>query len=473
MSIHATTPLYQTTYDRSDCKVGIVHLGFGAFHRAHQAVYFDDYMQRTGDLNWGIATVNLRASEAEGFARSAKAENGYVLKSVDPEGTVAYRRVRSHVAFSDWSATPDLTVNLLAMPSVKAVSITVTESGYYIGNEGRLNCNDPIIRAEIEGSRKASVYAFLADGLAQRAKQIDQPITIVCCDNLRGNGEKLRLNFLDYLELVEQDDLAAWVNNNVAFPNSMVDRITPRKADEIQSEAQELFGAQVGEVVQSEAFTQWVLEQNFVAEMPRLDLVGVEFVNDVDPYEEAKIRVLNGGHTCIAYQAALKGHETFDQAMDDEELALHFRNFELKEVLPALPDDIPLDTEAYLDDIAMRFRNQAIADSVERICADGFAKFQIFIRPTIEAVLENGNVPIYAIRTIASWYWFSKAIQSKRISMDYYEPSWDALVPLLEEGHVQDFTTSIVLWSDLPERFPQFSKVLTATITEMENSWPM
>ncbi|MGJ8527394.1 hypothetical protein [Maritalea sp.] len=374
------------------------------------------------------------------------------------------------MAFRDWPNEIDLAESLLAQNSVKVATITVTESGHHLDNEGHLNPDDATIRDEINGDSKSSVYAYLEAALARRATEIDKPLTIACCDNLRGNGDKLRCNFLTYLALTENKTLADWVRKKVVFPNSMVDRITPRKADDVQSDAQALFGANVDEVVQSEAFSQWVLEDYCADIMPDISIVGVEIVHDVDLYEEAKIHILNGRHTCLAYLAALKGHQTFDQAMQDDELAKHFRDYEQLEVLPALPADIPLDTTAYLDNVEMRFSNNTIADSIERICADGFAKFQIFIRPTIEAVLENGDAPIHAIRSIASWYWFAQAVKDQRISFEYYEPSWDVVSTLLEPGQIERFATSNVLWSDLPKRFPQFSILLKQTIVEMEKS---
>lgn len=473
MSTKTAAELYQTNYAQSNCDIGIVHLGFGAFHRAHQAVYIDDYMQKSGDLNWGIAAVNLRAAEAQGFAASAQAHDGYILKTVEPNGTTAHRRVRSHVHFADWHKDAQMVEGLLAKPSVKLVTITVTESGYYLDKDGQLDLTLPAISDEMAGEEKSTIYAYLAAALARRAIEIDEPITIACCDNLRGNGEMLRRNFLDYLVAAQQTVLADWVQTNATFPNSMVDRITPRRSPEAQESVQAIFGANIGEVIQSEAFSQWVIEDNFANKMPAFAAVGVEVVDDVDPYEEAKIRILNGGHTCLTYFAALKGHATFDQAMADPELTAHFEGFERLEVLPALPQHMPLDTKAYLKNVTLRFCNKAIADSVERICADGFAKFPIFIRPTIEARLESGNMPTYAIRSIASWYCFTRAFKDGRATIDYLEPNWASLLPLIKPGNVQGFSTSTALWSDLPKRFPEFAKVLSETITEMEKPWPV
>jgi D-arabinitol 4-dehydrogenase len=220
-----------TSFDRSACSVGVVHLGFGAFHRAHQAVYIDDYMDKTGDLLWGIAAVNLRGSEAMHFEEAAKdvaRHDGYFLKSYSADGEVALRRVRSHVMFSDWSVDRAASEGLLSKDTVHLVTITVTESGYYTDPNGDLNTSDPTIAAEISDKQPESVYGYLRAALQQRMAQSGAPLTIACCDNIRQNGKMLRRNLGAYLTACGDHALATWVDDNVAFPCSMVDRITPR-----------------------------------------------------------------------------------------------------------------------------------------------------------------------------------------------------------------------------------------------------
>jgi D-arabinitol 4-dehydrogenase len=464
--------IFETEYDLDACSVGIVHLGFGAFHRAHQAVYIDDYMAATDDLRWGIAAVNLRAPEAESFAENAAANksSGYVLKSIAPDGETLHRLVRSHIAFLDWTADSVSAEALLAQENVHLVTITVTESGYYTDPKGDLDPSSAAIKAEIDGGEQTTVYAYLAAGLTARKAAGGAPITIACCDNIRQNGKMLRRNLLAYLAVTGQDELAAWTQENAAFPCSMVDRITPRTTPELIKDISDYAGFEAVQPIGAEAFVQWVLESRFAGPMPDLERAGVTITADVDPYEETKIRVLNGGHTCLTYLAALEGIETFDQAMQKPELFDHFWAYETQEVLPALTLDLPFSKRAYLDDISARFQNPAIADTVSRICADGMAKFAIFIRPTLAGCLEQGIMPHNGLKTIASWHCFAQHVAAGRIPFNYLEPSWEQLEALLG---TDDFVMSKQLWGDLPTTYPEFADAMRAALKEMEQSWPV
>jgi len=180
--------------------------------------------------------------------------------------------------------------------------------------------------------------------------------------------------------------------------------------------------------------------------------------------------VLNGGHTALAYLAALEGIETFDAAMRNSQLLEHFLNFEQQEVLPALTIDLPFSKEAYLQEIVLRFGNSAIGDTVARICADGMAKFPIFIRPTLEGCLKQGILPVYTIRSIASWYVFAQQVDAGKIDFEYIEPAWKDLKALLGSD---DFIMSRQLWGDIPERYDDFVITLRKEIADMESKWPV
>ena len=473
MNSAAPKHIYATGYDRSDCAIGVVHLGFGAFHRAHQAVYLDDYIEQSGDMRWGIAAVNLRPSEAQAFEIAASdiaRHDGYFLKSVSPDGDVTLRRVRSHVAFSDWSTDMDAAEALVALQSVHLVTITVTESGYYTDPNGDLNTQDPTIAAEIDGGKGQSVYAYLRAALTKRVAAGGAPLTLACCDNIRQNGKMLHRNLLAYLTACGDADLVAWAEANAAFPCSMVDRITPRSSADLGEELSSIVGATVAAPIMAEDFKQWVLEDVAAADMPDIAQAGVTVTDDVDPYEETKIRVLNGGHTALAYLAALEGVETFDAAMRVPHLNAHFHDFETKEVLPAITVDLPFSKSDYVVQIARRFGNRAIGDTVARICADGMAKFPIFIRPTLAGCLAQGIMPHFAIRSIAGWHVFATHVAAGKMPFDYIEPSWDDLRAMLG---TEDFITSRRLWGDLPATYPEFAATLRRELTELEAKWPV
>lgn len=470
MDTNRLPQVFETKYAPAECDTGVVHLGYGAFHRAHQAVYIDDYMDQTGDLRWGVAAVNLRGAESEAFARNQAGQNGYVLKSVAPDGASHLRRVRCHVAYLDWAQDPESALDILSQPSVQMATITVTESGYYTDPTGDLDQNDPVIASEAAGKTASSVYAYLAEALLRRMTRGGAPLTICCCDNIRQNGKMLQRNFTAYLGLIGASDLLAWVGDNVTFPCSMVDRITPRPTAELDQELRAISGASQATPILAETFSQWVLQDSFAADMPDLNAVGVTVTPSVDPFEETKIRVLNGGHTCLTYLAALQGLKTFDQAMQVPELFDHFWQYETQEVLPAITLDLPFSKQDYLNSISDRFKNDAIADTVARICSDGMAKFPIFIRPTIEGCLAQGIMPRFGIKSIASWYVFARHVAAGRIGFDYMEPSWALLEKMLG---TDDFIMSRQLWGDLPKTYSAFAIELRAAITELEQTWPV
>lgn len=465
------TKCLRTSYDRAQCDIGIVHIGFGAFHRAHQAVYIDDYMQTTGDLRWGIAAVNLRASESAAFVQAGSAREGYVLKSIAPDGGTDFRAVRSHVAFMDAADDMDSALSLFTRASVKAATITVTESGYAFTDDWHLDLKAPAIAAELAGGPIKSIYGYLTQALDQRAAQLDAPITIMCCDNIRSNGKVLKDALLSYMHAMNKPDLADWTRKNVSFPCSMVDRITPRSTQALREEVDAIWPGHGPAAVHAEDFLQWVLEDDFAADMPDLSRAGVQIVDNVLPYEEAKIRILNGGHTGLTYLGALAGYTTFDAAMRDPVLREHFDAWEQNEVLPGLGDDIPFDATAYLKEIARRFENPGIADQLERICMDGYSKMGIFIRPTLEACLGKGITPKAGYDCAASWVVYARKAQAKTTHIPYHDPFWDTLAPMLAKGREADIAGDPNLWGDLPQLFAAFVPDLISAIQRMENQW--
>ena len=473
MNQQSPITIQRTSYGREKCQIGIVHLGFGAFHRAHQSVYIDEYMELTGDLHWGIAAVNLREEDAEDFARHEVSESGYLLKTTSASGESKLREVRSHVRFEDWSRNYQAAVDLVSLPSVKIISLTITESGYYFNDHWSLDTLHSDIAEEIAGGCQCSVYAYLAAALRRRRETIDASVTILCCDNIRSNGERLKSCFKTYLELTGQIELVEWIDNHVTFPCSMVDKITPRATDALRDEIFALSPVHSGTAIHGESFSQWVLEENFASDFPALDKVGVEYVDDVDPYEEAKIRILNGGHTALCYIGALAGYRTFDEAMADPGLRQHFDLFQKNNVLPGLLLDLPFDKHDYLQLVANRFSNTAIADDLGRICMDGWSKFPIFIRPTLKSCLAQGINPKHGYESIASWYVYARHHMKGQTHITYVEPYWDQLEPLLGSGKEPEFAASVALWSDLPTSHEDFVPGVVSAIERMEEKWPI
>ena len=467
-----TSPmLYKTNYDLENCKTGIVHLGYGAFHRAHQSVYIDDYMEKTGDLNWAITAINLRSSDSGTFAKAAGAKSNYVLKEIDTNGTLTYRLVRSHAEYIDATTSRARAIEKICEEQVKVISATVTESGYYFKNDWSLNLSARPIAAGLRGEQVETIYDFLAAALQARSVSDAGPVSVLCCDNIRDNGHVLKNALIEYLAAQRNDRLVSWIYENVTFPCSMVDRITPRTTEALETEMATYFGHNAQSPVHAESFIQWVLEDRFASDFPDLSKVGVEIVADVVPYEETKIRILNGGHTGLAYLGALAGHETFDQAMQDQEIRAHFDAWERDEVLIGLDKNIPFDTVAYLGEISRRFENSGIADSLERICMDGYSKMSIYIRPTLSACLKLGVLPKAGFDCIASWVVYTRCVQEGLCKVPYHEPLWDRVAPLVAEGNETRLANDNELWGDLPKRYNEFVPALVAAIEEMDKKW--
>eukprot|EP00119_Amphimedon_queenslandica_P006310 XP_011407056.1 PREDICTED: uncharacterized protein LOC100638784 [Amphimedon queenslandica] len=433
-------------------------------------------MQASGDLRWGIRAINLRPVDSghfEAVSRTSKGDacEGYVLKTMDPDGGTEFRKVRSHLDFRDWSLDPDYAQRSVSSKDVHILSITVSESGYCLDKDGGLDEGHLAIRSEMGGGEKRTVYAFLTAGLRLRMQTKGGPITILCCDNIRSNGDMLRRNLMRYLRIAGEDELASWIDANARFPNAMVDRITPKTTPELIMECTEAFAEAGRHPIHAESFKQWALEDRFAGPFPDLGAVGVEIVASVAAFEETKIRALNGAHTALCYFGALDGYDRFDEVMQDASHAAHFCNFVDREVLPGLPDDLPFDRQAYRDRIEKRFRNRGIGDRLERICADGYAKFPIFVMPTVVDAFERGQLPQYAIASIAAWYHFARRSLAGRSHIPYHEPNLALLEPLL--GDAGDFAAAPGLWGDIGKRHPEFASFLLSAIEKTEKRWPI
>ena len=448
------------SFNREDCKIGFVHLGAGNFHRAHQALYINNYLNQTDDLNWGICAINLRKEEQENFDFLKDRDGKYVLKTISTSGDKEYHEIHSILNLIDWSKDKEDAENILSNPDIEVVTMTVTESGYYISENNKLNLNLEIVKNNIEKKESTIIFSYLLNALKKRMKSIDKEITLLCCDNIRENGVMLKNALKDYLENSKELELLEWVNKKVSFPSCVVDRITPRPPSDLKKEIADNFDINENCSVMAETFIQWVIEDNFIGKRPELEKVGVQFVQNVFPYEEAKIRILNGAHVALSYFGALKKYVTYDAAILDKELQQYFFELERKEIIPALGNDAPFDLEEYMMIIFDRFKNKNIGDKLERIAMDGVGKFPIFILPTINKCFQKNIIPENSIDAIASWYVFMCKILSKDLIFNYYEPSWDWIKNYLSDDKVEDFANSEELWGDTPKKYIKFSNLL-------------
>ena len=467
-----TPELIQTAYNKNNCQAGIVHIGVGAFHRAHQAVFIDHLLALEQHKHWGIIGVNLRAQDAD-LLQQLKAQNHqYILKTVSPSGAISYQKIAAILDSCDGYSENERAIQIAAQATIALITLTVTEGGYYLFDNGTLDLNAQPVREGIENNSGECIYTYLRGVLTARKNSHGQGMTILSCDNLRDNGSRLKQGFQQFLSACKDNALLDWIEDHIAFPNAMVDRITPKPKQEDALEVRQRLGENDQLTVMSEDFIQWVIEDHFIAPFPPLDQVGVSIVKDIQPYEEAKIRILNGAHTIIAYFGALKGYSTYDKALADPELDTLFSDYQLSEVLPSI-DHFPIDLPNYIHTVKARFSNQYIADSIARICGDGANKFSTFILPTLRSCYQRGHSPHHCLRGIAAWYIFMRHYQRGAISFDYYEPKWEALQPLLSPGAEKPFAKSEWIWGDLAQTYPGFMDDLTRAIDSIARDYPM
>ena len=380
-------------YDRAALGRGIVHIGVGGFHRAHQAVYLDDLCGQ-GQTAWSITGAGVLPADAAMAAALQPQDHLYTLITRDTRGTTA-RVIGSIVDYV--LATPDLQplVDRLAAPETRIVSLTITEGGYPV---------DEATGAFLAPPPDAipPAFAALARGLAARRAAGLGGFTVLSCDNIMGNGETARTATLGVCALVEPG-LEEWVGRNASFPNGMVDRITPQTAAADRDFLAAEYGLADRWPVVAETFIQWVIEDEFAHGRPPYEEAGVLLTHDVRPYETLKLRILNAGHSTTTYMAALVGHVYIHDIMADPLLARYMQRFHDDEVTPSLPPVPGIDVEDYKRVVAVRFANPEVRDQVARVCLDGSSKFPKFLIPTIESQLDRGGPVRLSALALAGW----------------------------------------------------------------------
>ncbi|ECG8633744.1 mannitol dehydrogenase family protein [Salmonella enterica subsp. salamae] len=367
-----------------------MHIGAGSFHRAHQAWYLHSLMQM-GDDKWSIALGNIRddANELLDVLISQKGE--YVLETVSPEGERQYEVIRSIRNVLKWDKEISGLVKQGASAETRVIAFTVTESGYYLTPENELDTQQVDIKNDLNGGIH-TLYGALRQILKQRIAQNGGPVTLLSCDNLRHNGERFRHGFLSFLQQSGEVELYDWVKKNTSSPNSMVDRITPRPTRDVSERVLAATGIKDDAPVMGESFIQWVIEDKFINGRPALEKVGVEIVESVLPWEEAKIRILNATHSCIAWAGTLIGLSYIDESTKYNAIRQMAREYISQDVIPSLTPS-PLDLEQYRDVVLARFGNQYIKDTNQRVAADGFSKIPGMVTPTLLQCYQRGVSP--------------------------------------------------------------------------------
>jgi fructuronate reductase len=394
-------PAYRPRVDPAALRPGIVHLGIGAFHRAHQAVFTEDALAATGERDWAICGVTQRSRDV--LDRLAPQDGLYGLLERDQAG-VALRvvgTVREVLCAAD---DPAAVVARIADPATRVVSLTVTEKGYrYDPATGRLRTGDPETAADLAGRPPRTAVGQLARGLAARCAAGAGPVTVLCCDNLTGNGARVRGLVREFAELARAGALLAWLEQAVRFPSTMVDRIVPAATDADRAEVAGLLGMADHGALATEPFRQWVIEDDFAAGRPAWELAGAVLTGDVAPYETVKLRLLNGSHSTLAYLGALAGYDHIAGAVGDDTLRGVAERLMAEDAGPTLAVPPGFDVAAYRASVLTRFANPALRHRTTQVAQDGSQKLPQRLLGTIRDRLAAGALPRWATLGIAAW----------------------------------------------------------------------
>lgn len=394
-----TGPAALPGHDPAAHGCGIVHIGAGAFHRAHQAVYTDDALARSGG-DWRITGVSLRGTEV---ADALNPQNGlYTLIERSAGGTTArvIASIDRVIAASRDRAAP---LAAMANAGTRLVSLTVTEKAYGIDRAAMdADPAHPAVAADLANPRAPQgVLGLIVESLRLRRDAGIAPFTVLCCDNLPENGTLLAAGVTGFARRIDPD-LACWIATNVAFPSSMVDRITPAATDETRAEAARQTGCEDHGAIETEAFSQWVIEDRFPSGRPDWEAGGALFIDDVKPYEHMKLRMLNGAHSMLAYAGFLSGHPFVRDVMGNKALA-RLVDRHMRAAAATLPPLVGIELDRYRADLLARFTNPAIAHQTYQIAMDGTEKLpQRILAPALEALAAGGDIRPFAF-AVAAW----------------------------------------------------------------------
>ncbi len=405
------------TYDRNALTPGILHLSVGNFHRGHMAVYLDELFEQGEDLDWAIVGAGLRPSAVD-VRDTLKAQN-YLTTVVELAPTaISAQIVSSMIDFLP--SDPNIIHDALSDRKIRIVSMTITESGYYIdAATGEFVADHPemVKDAKSPGS-PASLFGVIVKALKARRDTGIEPFTVLSCDNLPGNGNVTRQTVVGLARLSDPE-LADWIATSVSFPNSMVDRIVPATTDRERRLVADHFGINDELPVVCEPFRQWVIEDHFPSGRPHLEKVGVEFVSDVSGYELMKLRILNAAHASMCYPALLLGHHFVHDAIEDPDILQYLKTLLTQEAIPTLKPLPSVNYHQYLDKVLERFSNTAIGDTISRIAEEGSERQPKFILPAVIDALDAGqSVDGFALE-IALWcrYCLGEDEQGKLITV--------------------------------------------------------
>jgi mannitol 2-dehydrogenase len=407
-------PIEAPNYDRGSVTVGIAHIGAGHFHRAHQAMYIDRLLQAGLAREWGICGVGVMPADWTMRDVLNDQDGLYTLILEKPDGSRDAQVIGSIIDYRYAPDDPESALEVLAAPSTRIISLTITEGGY----------RDP----------DGPAFALIVEALDRRRRSGIAAPTIVSCDNIENNGEIAGRAVLANAES-RDPELAEWVGEHVQFPSSMVDRITPSTTVEMAKEVRRDFGVNDRWPVVAEPFTAWVLEDKFADGRPPLEQAGVLLVDDVAPYELMKLRLLNAGHQCLAYFAHLCGFEFVHDAASDPLFAEFLLAYFESEAIPTLPAVPGIDLHEFSRTLIERFSNPGVRDTVARLCAFSSDRIPKWLIPVIcDNLASDGSVRV-AAAVVASWARYAEGTDEWGEPYEVVDQLADSLIPIARSQH--------------------------------------
>jgi mannitol 2-dehydrogenase len=406
------------SYDPQSLTTGIVHIGVGAFHRSHQAMYLDRLLNTGQGGEWAICGVGLLPSDTHMRDVLADQDYLYTLVSKPPVGQSEARVIGAISEYLFAPENPEAVLEKLADPGTRIVSLTVTEGGYSLNDAtGEFDPTTPGVAHDLQaGAVPQTVFGYLTEGLRRRRERGIPPFTVMSCDNIQGNGQVAQKVVSAFARL-KDPALGEWIASQVAFPNSMVDRITPGTTDEMKRELEREFGIEDGWPVIAESFVQWVLEDHFTLGRPALETVGVQIVQDVEPYELMKLRLLNASHQAMAYPGLLAGYTYVHEACHDPAISDFLLAYMEREGTPTLRPVPGIDLTDYRRELITRFSSVAIQDTLARLAFDGADRLPKFLLPVVREQLETGGEIKHSAMVIAAYSLYLEAAGAGRFKL--------------------------------------------------------
>jgi mannitol 2-dehydrogenase len=454
---HCAKRVPTPAYDRSRLTVGIVHFGVGGFHRSHQAMYLDRLMNAGEAFDWAICGVGVLESDRR--MQETLTAQGYLYTLIEKHSDGVYkpRIIGSIIDYLYAPDDPEAVIERLVDGATRIVSLTVTEGGYSLDDiTGEFDPGTSDVAHDLKpGAVPRTVFGLITEALARRRDQGRTPFTVVSCDNLQGNGKLARKAFTSFARLRDAQ-LGEWVERTVHFPNSMVDRITPATTDDDREELRARFGIDDRWPVVCEPFVQWVLEDSFSNGRPPYEQVGVQLVEDVEPYELMKLRLLNASHQGLCYFARLCGYELVHEAAQDPLIRQFLRDYMDREATPTLEPVPGVDLDDYKNTLIERFSNPEVRDTVSRLCAESSDRIPKWLLPVVRVQLSRGGEVARSAAIVASWARYAEGVDEHGQPIDVVDRQRERLMALASRQGEDPlaFVANRELFGDLVEREP-------------------